>query len=113
MPYDRLRASDLATQYLSGVFRQDGVQFDATTQVTLDGVDISSAEYAQLLMIFNGARVHAQAEYELGSDLSPPFSQRSFNTLTKIASVCIKMSRVACHFTLKMASIASMKMNRN
>ncbi|BCQ58115.1 hypothetical protein [Burkholderia gladioli] len=71
-PYDRLRASDLATQYLSGEFRLDGELIGAATLIDFDSIELTSAEYAQLLMVFTNARVHEQAQYEVGPDSAPP-----------------------------------------
>ena len=71
-PYDRLLASDLAKQYLSGEFRLDGEVIGAETVIDFDGIELASAEYAQLLMIFTDARVHEQAQYVVGPDAAPP-----------------------------------------
>ena len=46
-PYDRLLASDLAKQYLSGEFRLDGEVIGAETVIDFDGIELASAEYAQ------------------------------------------------------------------
>ncbi|MDK2660844.1 hypothetical protein [Cupriavidus consociatus] len=40
--------------------------------IELDGQMIASEEFAQLLMIFNGSRVHEQGEREHGPDEAPP-----------------------------------------
>ncbi|MBA5770528.1 hypothetical protein, partial [Escherichia coli] len=61
--YNRLQGSVLARQFLSGAFRQDGTVFDAATLVEFDDFELTSTEYAQLLMIFTDARVHEQAQY--------------------------------------------------
>ncbi|MCR4471505.1 hypothetical protein [Burkholderia sp. SCN-KJ] len=71
-PYDRLQASDLARLYLSGEFRLDGEVIGAETRIDFDGTELTSAEYAQLLMIFTDARVHEQAQYGVGPDAAPP-----------------------------------------
>ncbi|HDR9159134.1 TPA: hypothetical protein QDB05_005709 [Burkholderia vietnamiensis] len=71
-PYDRLQASDLARQYLSGEFRLDGEVIGTETRIDFDGTELTSAEYAQLLMIFTDARVHEQAQYGVGPDAAPP-----------------------------------------
>lgn len=70
--YDRLQGSVLARQFLSGTFRQDGTVFDAATLVEFDDFELTSTEYAQLLMIFTDARVHEQAQYGVGPDEAPP-----------------------------------------
>ncbi|OXJ06679.1 hypothetical protein [Burkholderia sp. HI2500] len=70
--YDRLQGSVQARQFLSGAFRQDGTVFDAGTLVEFDDFDLTSTEYAQLLMIFTDARVHEQAQYGVGPDEAPP-----------------------------------------
>ena len=69
--YNRLQGSVLARQFLSGAFRQDGTVFDAATLVEFDDFELTSTEYAQLLMIFTDARVHEQAQYGVGPDEAP------------------------------------------
>ncbi len=70
--YEALCLSPLARDYLSGVFRWDGVEIEEGDLLVLDGRTIESREFAQLLMIFNGSRVHAQAERLHGPDDRPP-----------------------------------------
>ena len=70
--YDVLCDSDLATTHLSGEFRWDGTEIEVGDPIELDGRMLESREFAQLLMIFSGSRVHAQAERRYGPDDSPP-----------------------------------------
>lgn len=71
-PYEALCRTPQATAYISGVFRYDGQVLEEDDAFDLDGVTMTSREAAQLLMTFNGSRVHEQAQYEFGDDDSPP-----------------------------------------
>ncbi|QEZ48773.1 hypothetical protein D2917_31310 (plasmid) [Cupriavidus oxalaticus] len=62
----------MARGYLSGAFRWDGVEIEEGDLVDIDGRVLESREFAQLLMIFSGSRVHEQAEREHGPDDRPP-----------------------------------------
>lgn len=70
--YEALCCSSQATAYISGVFRYDGQLLEEGDVLDLDGVTMTSREAAQLLMTFNGSRVHMQAQYVFGDDESPP-----------------------------------------
>jgi hypothetical protein len=71
-PYDALCRTPQAAAHLNGTFRYDGVQLEEGDAFELFGVVISSREAAQLLMVFDGARVHAQDQYGYGDDEAPP-----------------------------------------
>jgi hypothetical protein len=58
-PYDALCRTPQAA-HLNGTFRYDGVQLEEGDAFELFGVVMSSREAAQLLMVFDGARVHEQ-----------------------------------------------------
>lgn len=70
-PYAALAAGKMATQYLSGKFTLDGKRINGTSTLELDQLELKSSEFAQLLMIFDGARVHEQVEYQRGRDDAP------------------------------------------
>ncbi|WP_245641697.1 hypothetical protein [Paraburkholderia bannensis] len=71
-PYDALCSTPQAIAHLNGTFRYDGVQLEEGDVFELFGVVISSREAAQLLMVFDGARVHEQDQYDYGDDDAPP-----------------------------------------
>ncbi|UIF88797.1 hypothetical protein [Cupriavidus sp. UYPR2.512] len=70
--YEVLCASSMAQEFLSGAFRWDGVEVEEGDLLSLDGRELESREMAQLMMIFNGSRVHEQAERGHGPDDRPP-----------------------------------------
>lgn len=71
-PYEALCRTPQAAAHLTGAFRYDGVVLEEGDTFELFGVTMTSQEAAQLLMIFNGARVHEQDQYDYGDDEAPP-----------------------------------------
>lgn len=71
-PYEALCRTPQAADYLTGTFRYDGVELEEGDSFDLFGVTMTSQEAAQLLMVFNGARVHEQDQYDYGDDDAPP-----------------------------------------
>lgn len=71
--FELLLRTETARHFLSGTFRFDGDDF-AVGQVVeyIDGEFLQSEEFARLLMIFDGGRVHAQNQRNFGADDSPP-----------------------------------------
>lgn len=72
VPYEALRRTPQALAHLTGVFRYDGEALEEGDIFELDGVAMESHEAAQLLMMFNGSRVHEQDQYVFGDDEAPP-----------------------------------------
>ncbi|MBU9198871.1 hypothetical protein KTD33_30565 [Burkholderia gladioli] len=70
--YQRLQAHPVVQQHLSGSIRLDGQVLGPSTLVELDNFLLSGAEFAQLLLVFDGARAHEQLQREVGLDHSPP-----------------------------------------
>lgn len=76
-PYETLLRTQVATQ-LTGNFRLDGVDISSDQELEFPtdevlGVDhIDASDLAQLLMVFNGSRVHEQPQHDTGQDDSPP-----------------------------------------
>jgi hypothetical protein len=71
-PYQALCRTPQAMAYLTGVFRYDGQALEEGDTFELGGVTLTSQEAAQLLMMFNGSRVHEQDQYGFGDDEAPP-----------------------------------------
>lgn len=71
-PYQALCGTEQAEAHLTGAFRYDGIELEEGDTFDLFGVTMTSQEAAQLLMIFNGARVHEQDQYDYGDDEAPP-----------------------------------------
>lgn len=70
--YERLRSHPVALNHLTGSFRMNGRVVSPGALVELDDVAMSSAELAQILLMFDGARVHTQPESRVGRDEAPP-----------------------------------------
>jgi hypothetical protein len=70
--YEALCRTPQAAAHITGVFRFDGQALNEGDIFELDGVEMTSSEAAQLLMMFNGSRVHEQDQYGFGDDEAPP-----------------------------------------
>ena len=71
--YGALLQTETARRWLSGSFRLDGDDFSTGEPIEfVEGRVLQSEEFARLLMIFDGGRVHAQNQLDFGPDMSPP-----------------------------------------
>jgi hypothetical protein len=71
--FESLLRTETARHFLSGTFRFDGDDFVVGQVVEyIEGQFLQSEEFARLLMIFDGGRVHAQNQLNFGLDDSPP-----------------------------------------
>lgn len=69
----QLLAHEVTQRHLSGTgIRYDGVPLDEASTFDFDFATLSTVEFAHLFSIFDGSRVHSQAENKPSRDDAPP-----------------------------------------
>ena len=70
----QLIVHEITRNYLSGsCIRFDGVELNSEDRITLpSGAELSTLEFAHLFSVFDGSRVHKQAEKIPSRDDAPP-----------------------------------------
>ena len=71
--HQQLLNHDVIAAHLSGIgIRFDGDEVDLTDKFSMPFGDVSALEFVHLFSVFNGSRVHRQAEKSLSRDDAPP-----------------------------------------
>jgi hypothetical protein len=71
--HQQILAHAIANAYLTGTdIRYDGVGLAPTDRFSMPFGELSTLEFAHLFSVFNGSRVHQQAEKHPGFDDAPP-----------------------------------------